>query len=339
MTTMNENIDALIVRYLSGQASPEEATRMTAWFESSPQNKRYFEDFEKTFALTYNEPVFKPSDTHQAWIKTTERLTETQDIKKYHISPSFYYVAASVAIIMFALGMFINYYINNKLNPIASDEKEKLAEITTGTEILSASSTVKEFLLNDNSKIELKHGSILTIYEGYNSTERRLSLKGSGIFEVVHNEAAPFIVEVGKLEVVDLGTIFSITSFNDTVKVVVSEGAVELRINDVTMNVQQGDSAFYLVSRDIIKRFAKPDDRKDKVFVFTGTTLKDAAEILGTFFNRKIVVMDDAIANCKLSVTFKNEDLATILDVIKELLNVKIIQNDEIIGIYGENCL
>ena len=145
-------------------------------------------------------------------------------------------------------------------------------------------------------------------------------------------------MKVRGLEVFDIGTIFRIKNNGDTVKVSVDEGEVELRLNGKIISVTAGDSAFYLVSKQVISRYKKPKDRKDHTFVFDGTTLKEVATILSEFYNRKIVVVDKEIEDCPLSVTFKNESLVTILDIIKELMDVHIMHKNDTIEIYGSGC-
>jgi ferric-dicitrate binding protein FerR (iron transport regulator) len=88
----------------------------------------------------------------------------------------------------------------------------------------------------------------------------------------------------------------------------------------------------------LISRYKSPSDRIDHTFVFDGTSLKEVASVLSAFFNRKIVIVDKEIEDCPLSVTFKNENLATILDIIKELMDVRVSYKNDTIGIYGTEC-
>ena len=124
----------------------------------------------------------------------------------------------------------------------------------------------------------------------------------------------------------------------DTVKVSVDEGVVELNINGQKLALEKGDSAFYLISQKVIKEYGTPTARQDVVFEFDGTTLSEVTEILSAFFKRKIEIKNPALEKCTVSVTFKNEELATILDIISELIDINIVQNKKTIEIYGESC-
>ena len=194
------------------------------------------------------------------------------------------------------------------------------------------------YTLEDDSKVTLQPGSKLTIPADFNENNRSLSLEGSGSFEVIHDENNPFVLSVGELEIYDLGTIFHVDRNGDTVKVSVDEGIVELNINGQNLALEEGDSAFYLVSQQVIKEYAAPTAREDVVFEFDGTSLSEVTEILSAFFKRDIEIKNPALETCPVSVTFKNEALATILEIIAELLDINIVQNKKTIEIYGESC-
>jgi ferric-dicitrate binding protein FerR (iron transport regulator) len=197
---------------------------------------------------------------------------------------------------------------------------------------------VESFTLKDKSIVELQRGSKIVFDKDFNKKGRKLSLTGSGTFTVTHDEKSPFVLKVNKLEIHDIGTVFKVLSYSDTVKIIVYEGAVELRLNNQVINMVEGDSSFYLIEKQIISRYQQPSTRQDKIFKFDGTSLSEVARVLSGFFNQKIVISNKEIENCPLSVTFKNENLPTILDIIKELLDLEIIKRNNIIEIHGKGC-
>lgn len=328
-------MEELITVYLMGEATPEQAMELEDWKAEHPENERMFHSLEKVHALTHGTALFRNPDKHTALQKIKDARTSKKG-RLLRFNFRMVASAAAVAVIAFLLGILWNQKIDTEREQaknIPDSETVKTKEL-----IILASDKVKTFTLEDSSKVELTTGSQLILSANFNKSERRSVLKGSGTFEVIHNDRKPFVIEVEDLEVVDIGTVFTIDRKEDTVKVTVREGAVELRLNNRVLEVSEGDSAFYVISDKMISRYKTTKHRQEKVFVFEGTRLKEVASVLSDFFNRKIVVIDESIADCPLSVTFKNEDLATILDVIKELLDVKIVQNKDLIGIYGEGC-
>ena len=338
MVTEKADIEALIALYLKGEASPEEAMQLEDWMSAGRQNAVLFASLEKTYALTHNKAQFVSPDVESVWENIKPQPKADTKVIPLWKSRRFYIPAAAIAVVMFAIGALLNHYMSHD-KYLAGYHQRDTSDIILKNTVIQASDMVASFTLQDQSKVELQPGSKLTLSSDFNKQGRNVTLEGSGKFHVVHDAANPFVLKVEGLNVVDIGTIFTVETLNDTVKIVVDGGAVELKLNGKTLDVAQGDSAFYVISQQVIARYKQPHSRKDKIFIFDGTSLDEVVAILGAFYNRKIVIMDDRIAKCKLSVTFKNEELATILDIIKELLDVKIVQNEEIIGIYGEGCL
>lgn len=66
---------------------------------------------------------------------------------------------------------------------------------------------------------------------------------GRALFEVEHDEAYPFLVEVGDTTLTDLGTIFDVTRLQDGARVTVSEGSVQVDAGAGRAVLNPGDSA------------------------------------------------------------------------------------------------
>jgi transmembrane sensor len=78
--------------------------------------------------------------------------------------------------------------------------------------------------LADGSRIELNGDTRITLRRAY--PREAVLDSGEALFTVVHNEADPFIVEVGGATVRDAGTVFNIIRDGKTMEVGVSEGLV-----------------------------------------------------------------------------------------------------------------
>lgn len=337
MVRSNPEIEALIAKFLNGEASPEEALKLERWRTESAENQQLMDACERDIAELYGRKAFQPIDVEQKWKELKKELPTEKTIPLWR---NRLIIGAAAAILL----AFVVFQWTKRTipptNSLANDvpQTEAVKEQPT-TSVIVASEAVQTYTLKDDTKVVLEPNSRLKLSKDFNEKDRRTTLEGSGTFSVIHDEDKPFVIAVEGLQIVDLGTVFSVNTHEDTVSVVVTEGIVELRLNSETIELTEGDSAFYVISEQLIDRYAIPEARADKVFVFDGTSLEEVAHVLSDFFNRKIVIMDESISNCELSVTFKNEDLPTILDIIRELMDVKIIQNNEIIGIYGEGCL
>lgn len=335
MLNTREEIDALIARYLNGEASPDEAMLLEDWKQSLAENNDYFLRMEKSHAAAYGSTSYVSGSKGSSWKVIENEINPRAKVVPLWKKPLFIVSVAAAAII--ALIVVTQVFSSENTAPVA-EEKEKEKIIVEQDNIIYASNKVAYYTLKDDSKVTLQPGSKLMIPEDFNGNNRLLSLEGSGSFEVIHDEENPFILSVGELEIYDLGTIFHVDQIGDTVKVSVDEGIVELKINGQHLALEEGDSAFYLISERLIKEYETPTAREDVVFEFDGTSLSEVMDVLGKFFKRKIVITNAELNECPLSVTFKNESLPTILDIISELLDITIIQNKKTIEIHGESC-
>lgn len=95
--------------------------------------------------------------------------------------------------------------------------------------------------LADGSKVVLDGATRLAMDR---RKPREVTLEaGRALFEVEHDEAHPFLVEVGDTTLTDLGTIFDVTRLQDGARVSVSEGSVQVDAGAARAVLNPGDSA------------------------------------------------------------------------------------------------
>ena len=102
--------------------------------------------------------------------------------------------------------------------------------------------------LSDGSTVWLNVGSSLRFPTAFSKSQRKVTLKGEGYFEVSKDKARPFVVEAQGVAVKVLGTHFDISSYADEpiTKVTLLEGAVEVTKNKARLLLeprQQAQSA------------------------------------------------------------------------------------------------
>jgi len=333
MVNQHKDIDVLIAAFLKGEATPDEAMKVQSFLDISAENRRYFREMEKVMEVTHATPVFNSENKEAVWKKvTSETGKQPGRIISLNVKKMIYAAAA-----MLVISLSVLFLIPNETNQLIVGNQKVPQTNKTKQAVLMASldTTVK---LSDQTTIYLKAGSKLELSPGYNLKKRALKLKGSAEFHVIHNEKKPFVLAVEKLKIVDLGTIFRVVSAADTVKIIVDEGKVELRLNNQLIKMAAGDSAFYVIKSDFIARYDKKKERRNKVFEFDGTSLKEVAEILSEFYEQPILIKDKAIESCKLTVRFSNEELVTILEVIRELMDIQVVKNNHVIELYGKGC-
>ena len=100
----------------------------------------------------------------------------------------------------------------------------------------------------------------------------------------------------------------------------VTEGEVQFYSdNSYGINLRVLESGYYLSRTN---KFYKTALRGS--FNFSATPLTDVANELTDFFGQTIILEKDSLNDLLINVSFQDEDLETILDVLSVALNVKI---------------
>jgi ferric-dicitrate binding protein FerR (iron transport regulator) len=164
--------------------------------------------------------------------------------------------------------------------------------------------------------------------------------------KVKHNEEKPFVVSVNDVFVKDIGTGFNVKADDatNTVTVVVETGVVDFyTTNNKGLTLKAGETGMY---NGNTKAFTKQENEanpnalsyKTKLFNFKRTTLATAIAQLNNVYDSNIVLENDNLKNCLITVDFNNEDLDTIIDIITATLNLKSKKEGGKIILYGDGC-
>jgi len=103
-----------------------------------------------------------------------------------------------------------------------------------------------QLVLADGSEVWLDVASSITYPTAFAGKERKVQITGEAYFEVAHNEAKPFIVQKGDVEIRVLGTHFNVNAYDDenSLKVTLLEGAVKVeRHGNESLNITPGQQA------------------------------------------------------------------------------------------------
>jgi len=132
---------------------------------------------------------------------------------------------AAVAVLMISIGTSGGYFLHkSRMSSVSSTES-----VYT---FYAGNSSITEVDLPDGSKIALNANTTLLYID--KGAERYVKLEGEALFEVVHDETKPFVIETGGLKVVDVGTVFNVKSYpkDDFVKTTLLEGIVDLFVDE-----------------------------------------------------------------------------------------------------------
>ncbi len=330
------NIEDLIAKQLAGEISPEELEVVQQWLAEGEENKRYFESLEKIFNQSANVKNLQTVDTDVAWNKIKNQLHRTQADNVIPISNStknnYKILLRIAAVFVFGILSFATYLFLNK------------EEVST--ENYATTNEAKLITLPDSSTVYLNKNGKLTYTFAEN--KREVILTGEAYFDVKHNEKQPFVIHAQDLEIKDIGTTFNVKSRPEsaTIEVIVTSGEVELTTlvsEGVKTNYKllPGQQAVYNKKSKSVAKTQTTDSNamayRTKIFVFENASLQVVIAKLNEVYGTEISI-NDAIKDCHITATFKNEKVDAILDVIAATLNIKLTKNETKYVLEGEGC-
>lgn len=195
----------------------------------------------------------------------------------------------------------------------------------------------KSLELSDQTKVTLNANSSLRVPRfGFGTQTREVLLTGEANFDVTHTpDHQKFIVKTNKgFEVVVLGTEFTVYSRQQTAKVVLNTGKVQLRYREGQTQKQvimkPGDLVT-LDQRNHLQQEVTPQPEKyaawkDHRFVFDDTTLEEFAKIMDENYGIQVIIKDETLSKRTLVGSFRAENADELLGIVSEIFNIKIVK-------------
>lgn len=214
-------------------------------------------------------------------------------------------------------------------------------------EALTVVESPEIFELPDGSVVTMNAVTTMKYNISDNSAERRVILNGEAFFEIARDTARPFIIEAGSAVIEVLGTSFNVNAYkeNETVEVTVHSGLVSMAAKNRTgrqILLNPGNAGVLYKSGkqlDIIST-ADPNDIawKTRDLVFSGTPLNEVIRVVNHVYRSNIVIPDPALRNCTITVSFKEQELGAVLEVITSTLDLSLTREGDQLILTGEGC-
>lgn len=317
-----EHIDGLIAKALAGEASPEELSQLSVWRHESAENENYYAESEKIFMVVGDLNIDLELNEDSAWNKLNEKLEKkTAKIIPFYRRTSVLRAVAGVALLL-TLTIVSKWFINEETLPPL---------------VLSSNDRPSEQKLPDGSKVFMNKNTGIT-YSSNEKGERKVSLKGEAFFEVVHDDARPFVIAVNDVMIRDIGTSFNVKALPESniIEVVVESGEVQFYSSgNLGINLVKGEKATYdKVTRHFTKMLPVPTENtagyRSKRFSFKETPLKEVVSQLNACYPVQIRLQDKELENLKLSVLFNHEEPESIVDIIADTFDLEVQKTDSL---------
>ena len=318
------HIDRIIARYIANEASGEELLLLREWMDQSHDNTRYVENIRMLHDRALASHSFVRVDTAKAWEKVKSQLnlpeqTTTSAKRRVFLfrSGNFMKVAAAFTLIIGITAVF--YYL---FSGSATD--------ITRYNLASSDTSVAKTIAG-NIHVCLNRKTTLAVVENKKAKTRELQLSGEAFIQVTHSTNTQLIVKAGETLIKDIGTSFNVKANpgSSTIEVFVESGEVSFFTDTQSgIKLTKGETGVFdkhTKAFRIYKIFnPNVNSYKTHKFVFVNTPLSEAVKEINAVYPKAIQLGDSSIANRTLSVTFDNERIEAMADIMSETLCLKV---------------
>lgn len=273
-------------------------------------------DVEEEFDLFYKlSEIDIPLDTEQAWNRLENKIQATSQKSFFIFALK---IAATVLLVFSALFAVFqsNFNFTDELVRLESTETNQLFTLPDGSSVTLVSTGYIEYQLDES---------------------RNIHFEGDGFFEITKG-AVPFTIQTPQAEIIVLGTSFSLNTEN-RLDLAVMEGLVSLKTDHEARKVKQGEHAILGTSGITIQEIKDPNQYSWKTgeFTFQDIKLKETFPYLEKYYN-KTFISNEALGNCRISISFKSKSLEEVTEVIASILNAKSEISSTEVNFSGAGC-
>ena len=346
MASNSSEFRQLLQRYQQGECTPEEVGRIEAWYRQLGA--------EQPFDLTDNE---KAALTAAVWQRIAGRTTGAHQRRAQPSGwaswPASVRAAAVAAGVLGAGAMAIQF----ATHPVKEGAIQQLPGATpvpapAAWLVYNAPATAPErrVALPDGSFVTLAPGATLR-YQRADATGTRIAyLTGEAFFDVYHDARHPFSVLTDQVVSTVLGTSFRVRAGVGQPDVLVQVRTGAVRVSPRTtpagatplasVVVRPNQQAVYSPVRRQLWRelVAQPVQLAPQSFIFNDRPVAEVLHALSTAYGVDISYDAQALRNCTLNLSLRNESLFDKLNLVCEALGARYEMADGRILFHGQPC-
>ncbi|WP_089894944.1 FecR family protein [Chitinophaga arvensicola] len=334
---MEERIDLLLARKLSGEATEAELQELQQWLKAHPETGFVMEVVNTTQSLSPNNNQEWAADSWaslEAAMNAPEAAADPEQTAEIPVTgrkirrfPQWAMAAAVLAVIAIAAAFLFK--------PHPSKDSIKGTENNTIATRKGARSSVQ---LPDGTTVWLNSSSRLTYGDGFAHGAREVFLQGEAYFKVAGNEQHPFIVHAGNIQVRVLGTTFNVKAYtgDDKQEVVLLAGKVAVSTDrqprELILAPGQKIQAWSASAPDSLQQqplvvttlqLEKGTDSCDETawinnqLVFKNRTFLSLTKDMERWYNVNIHIQDASLENELFNGVFQKENVTEALKALQ----------------------
>lgn len=302
-------MESLILKWLEGNATPDEDAELRRWRSQAPENEEKFRDFSKIWRAL---PTVRES-SEVAPAPTARSLIDRAGVRALPRDPSrargrrarelAMGAVAAAALIVAAVAV---RYAARHGSGFGTDE------------FVTGPSGVSTVTLRDGSVVRLGPRTRLRVTG--RDADREVRLDGRAFFAIAHLPEHPFRIITSAGTVTALGTRFDLQAQGENLSVALLEGHVVVSTPGKELSLRAGQAA-RVVDGTVMPIARIPDaDRllhwAGNFLAFQQTPLSDVAVELERHYDVHIAVTDSALANRTVTAWFADRTLDEVLRIV-----------------------
>lgn len=318
MNRLKENFyhidDELLVKYLLGESTQDEDTKVEQWISADGVNRKYYEDFKTIWDESKQISYSSNIDEELSWQRFHNRIQSVSADKVRVRSNAFSWLKIAAVFVIIAGAALLGYKI------FSNTEVKNLAVQSRGKVIVDT--------LPDGSVVTLNKNSSISYPEEFKKDTRTIALTGEAFFQVIPDKTKPFIIHVNDVTVRVVGTSFNIKSIDGNTEVIVESGIVQVMKNRREIELHPEEKTFIKKYDSVLVRENETSSLynyyRTKEFECDNTPLWELIEVLNEAYNANIIIDRKELRNLPITTTFNNEPLDNILEVIRQTFNISV---------------
>jgi ferric-dicitrate binding protein FerR (iron transport regulator) len=323
-----------MTKHFAGEASPSEETILFNWVKKSSQNEEEYRSSRNLFdAATrhYSKSIVPEINVEKEWAIFLTKVEEEKPVRQLTPASSIQYwmkIAASLLLLL-ASGAVIYYY-----------------SVKTDAITFQTAENIKTVDLPDGSTVILNRYSKLEYTSDFGDDNRNIILSGEAFFDVRKNTALPFIISARNTTIEVVGTSFNVLAYDSVaeVEVIVKSGVVRFTVPTLnkTLELTPGEKGAFTTENNAIDETVNKDVNYEAwnthKLTFNETHLSSVIDAINKTYNANVVLTGPVSDSCLLTVSFDNQSIDAVLNVLENTLNLTFRRVENRIEIISSGC-
>lgn len=210
----DEIVDCHLIRkYIEKKTNEEENRLILHWLEESEDNPRYMAELMTNVSVhSVLESDSFANDTDKMLSRLNARIDSQTKPQSYKIIRNIYTTLVSAAVVILAVVLWGVKREQTQFWGGSEKQAQELGLDNLPFNCVNNSTSVRTYILSDNTKVFLKPGSELHYDVSGKQDSRIAYLNGDAYFDVAKDSLRPFIVKTESISVKVLGTAFTLSS-------------------------------------------------------------------------------------------------------------------------------